>query len=299
MFLTKKIISSFLTLFLVSLISFTVLKVIPGDPLLSKLGVEATEQQIEILNKELGLDKPKHLAYIEWISDVSKGDMGESIRFSVPVNTLIKKRMGITMNLALLAMGITIAIGFPLGLFSAMINKKRGSDVISTLNMIGVSIPSFWSGLILMMVFGVYFKVSFKTVPLLLPALTLAISRISITSIYLKNIILEELNKDYVKAAIAKGRNKNSVILTDVLRNIMLPMITIISGLFVKILAGSVIVESLFNLPGLGNLMVFAVENRDFPVVQALVLYSAIIVILVNLFTDLLYCYVDPRIKLS
>ena len=299
MFLTKKIISSFLTLFLVSLISFTVLKVIPGDPLLSKLGVEATEQQIEILNKELGLDKPKHLAYIEWITDVSKGDMGESIRFSVPVNTLIKKRMGITMNLALLAMGITIAIGFPLGLFSAMINKKRGSDVISTLNMIGVSIPSFWSGLILMMVFGVYFKVSFKTVPLLLPALTLAISRISITSIYLKNIILEELNKDYVKAAIAKGRNKNSVILTDVLRNIMLPMITIISGLFVKILAGSVIVESLFNLPGLGNLMVFAVENRDFPVVQALVLYSAIIVILVNLFTDLLYCYVDPRIKLS
>ncbi|MFK4785530.1 ABC transporter permease [Fusobacterium sp. MFO224] len=299
MFLTKKIISSFLTLFLVSLISFTVLKVIPGDPLLSKLGVEATEQQIEVLNKELGLDKPKHLAYIEWISNVSKGDMGESIRFSVPVNTLIKKRMGITMNLALLAMGITIAIGFPLGLFSAMINKKRGSDVISTLNMIGVSIPSFWSGLILMMIFGVYFKVSFKTVSLFLPALTLAISRISITSIYLKNIILEELNKDYVKAAVAKGRNKNSVILTDVLRNIMLPMITIISGLFIKILAGSVIVESLFNLPGLGSLMVFAVENRDFPVVQALVLYSAVIVILVNLFTDLLYCYVDPRIKIS
>ncbi|MFA6709305.1 MAG: ABC transporter permease, partial [Fusobacterium sp.] len=132
-----------------------------------------------------------------------------------------------------------------------------------------------------------------------LPALTLALSRISITSIYLKNIILEEINKDYVKAAVAKGRNKNNVIVTDVLKNIMLPMITIISGLFVKILAGSVIIESLFNLPGLGNLMVLAVENRDFPVVQALVLYSSIIVISVNLFTDLLYCYVDPRIKIS
>lgn len=299
MFLIKKIISSFLTLFLVSLISFTVLKVIPGDPLLSKLGVEATEQQIEILNKELGLDKPKYLAYIDWITDVSKGDMGESIRFSVPVNNLIKKRMGVTMNLALIAMGMTVLVGFPLGLFSAMINKKRGSDIISTINMIGVSIPSFWSGLILMMVFGVYFKISFKTVSLFLPALTLAISRISITSIYLKNVILEELNKDYVKAAVAKGRSKNTVILTDVLRNIMLPMITIISGLFIKILAGSVIVESLFNLPGLGSLMVLAVENRDFPVVQALVLYSAIIVIFVNLFTDLLYCYVDPRIKIS
>ncbi|WP_163469968.1 ABC transporter permease [Fusobacterium sp. IOR10] len=299
MFLIKKIISSFLTLFLVSLISFTVLKVIPGDPLLSKLGTEATEQQIETLNKELGLDKPKYLAYVDWISDVSKGDMGESIRFSVPVNNLIKKRMGVTMNLALLSMGITILIGFPLGLFSAMINKKRGSDIISTINMIGVSIPSFWSGLILMMIFGVYFKVSFKGVSLFLPALTLALSRISITSIYLKNIILEELNKDYVKAAVAKGRNKNNVIVTDVLKNIMLPMITIISGLFVKILAGSVIIESLFNLPGLGNLMVLAVENRDFPVVQALVLYSSIIVISVNLFTDLLYCYVDPRIKIS
>lgn len=299
MFLIKKIISSFLTLFLVSLISFTVLKVIPGDPLLSKLGTEATEQQIETLNKELGLDKPKYLAYVDWISDVSKGDMGESIRFSVPVNNLIKKRMGVTMNLALLSMGITILIGFPLGLFSAMINKKRGSDIISTINMIGVSIPSFWSGLILMMIFGVYFKVSFKGMSLFLPALTLALSRISITSIYLKNIILEELNKDYVKAAVAKGRNKNNVIVTDVLKNIMLPMITIISGLFVKILAGSVIIESLFNLPGLGNLMVLAVENRDFPVVQALVLYSSIIVISVNLFTDLLYCYVDPRIKIS
>ncbi|MFA6877969.1 MAG: ABC transporter permease, partial [Fusobacterium sp.] len=108
-----------------------------------------------------------------------------------------------------------------------------------------------------------------------------------------------EINKDYVKAAVAKGRNKNNVIVTDVLKNIMLPMITIISGLFVKILAGSVIIESLFNLPGLGNLMVLAVENRDFPVVQALVLYSSIIVISVNLFTDLLYCYVDPRIKIS
>lgn len=299
MFLIKKIISSFLTLFLVSLISFTVLKVIPGDPLLSKLGTEATEQQIEALNKELGLDKPKYLAYIDWISDVSKGDMGESIRFSVPVNNLIKKRMGITMNLAILSMGMTILVGFPLGLFSAMINKKRGSDIISTINMIGVSIPSFWSGLILMMIFGVYFKISFRGASIFLPALTLALSRISITSIYLKNIILEEINKDYVKAAVAKGRNKNNVIVTDVLKNIMLPMITIISGLFVKILAGSVIIESLFNLPGLGNLMVLAVENRDFPVVQALVLYSSIIVISVNLFTDLLYCYVDPRIKIS
>lgn len=299
MFLAKKIISSLLTLFLVSLISFTVLKIIPGDPVLSKLGVEATEKQIEVLNKELGLDKPKYIAYIDWIGDIVKGDMGESIRFSVPVNTLIKKRINLTMNLSFLAMGMTIILGFPLGLISAMINKKRGSDIISTINMIGVSIPSFWSGLILMMIFGIYFKISFKEMSIFLPALTLSISRISITSIYLKNIILEELNKDYVKAAIAKGRNKNTVIITDVLKNIMLPMLTIISGLFVKILAGSVIVESLFNLPGLGNLMVFAVENRDYPVVQALVLYSSFIVILVNLITDLLYSYIDPRIKIS
>ena len=299
MFLIKKVISSFLTLFLVSVISFTVLNVIPGDPILSKLGVDATQEQVEVLKKEFGLDKPKYIAYIDWLKDTSTGDMGESIRFSVPVNDLIQKRIGITMNLSLMAMAITIAIGFPLGLLAAMRNKKKSGKFISTLNMVGISIPSFWSGLILMMIFGLYFKMSFKTITKILPPITLSISMISITSIYLKNIILEELHKDYVKAAIAKGRNRNQVILTDVLRNIMLPMVTIISGLFIKILAGSIIVENLFNLPGLGNLMVFAVENRDFPVVQALVLYSSIIVISINLFTDLLYSYIDPRIKIS
>lgn len=299
MFLIKKIFTSIITLFLVSIISFTVLNVIPGDPILSKLGVDATKEQIIALKKEYGLDKPKHMAYIEWTRDALHGDMGESIKYSTPVNDLIKKRMGVTLNLAGKAMFITILFGFPLGLLSAMRNKKRGDGFLSVFNTIGISIPSFWIGLLLLMIFGIYLKVPIKTVTTVLPAVTLAVSQISITSIYLKNIILEELNKDYVKAAIARGRGKNEVIITDVLRNILFPMLTIVSGLFVKILAGSVIVESLFNIPGLGSLMVLGVENRDYPVVQALVLYSAIIVIVTNLFTDLLYSYVDPRVKIS
>lgn len=299
MFLIKKIFTSIITLFLVSIISFTVLNVIPGDPILSKLGVDATKEQVIALKKEYGLDKPKHIAYIEWTRDALHGDMGESIKYSTPVNDLIAKRMGVTLNLAGKAIVITILFGFPLGLLSAMRNKKRGDGFLSIFNMIGISIPSFWIGLLLLMIFGIYFKVPIKTVTTILPAVTLAVSQISITSIYLKNIILEELNKDYVKAAIARGRGKNEVIVTDVLRNILFPMLTIVSGLFVKILAGSVIVESLFNIPGLGSLMVLGVENRDYPVVQALVLYSAIIVIFTNLFTDLLYSYVDPRVKIS
>lgn len=299
MFLIKKIFTSIITLFLVSIISFTVLNVIPGDPILSKLGVDATKEQVIALKKEYGLDKPKHIAYIEWTRDALRGDMGESIKYSTPVNDLIAKRMGVTLNLAGKAMVITILFGFPLGLLSAMRNKKRGDGFLSIFNMIGISIPSFWIGLLLLMIFGIYLKVSIKTITNILPAVTLAVSQISITSIYLKNIILEELNKDYVKAAIARGRGKNEVIITDVLRNILFPMLTIVSGLFVKILAGSVIVESLFNIPGLGSLMVLGVENRDYPVVQALVLYSAIIVIVTNLFTDLLYSYVDPRVKIS
>lgn len=299
MFLIKKIFTSIITLFLVSIISFTVLNVIPGDPILSKLGVDATKEQVIALKKEYGLDKPKHIAYIQWTRDALRGDMGQSIKYSTPVNDLIEKRMGVTLNLAGKAMIITILFGFPLGLLSAMRNKKRGDGFLSVFNMIGISIPSFWIGLLLLMIFGIYLKVPIKTVTTVLPAVTLAVSQISITSIYLKNIILEELNKDYVKAAIARGRGKNEVIITDVLRNILFPMLTIVSGLFVKILAGSVIVESLFNIPGLGSLMVLGVENRDYPVVQALVLYSAIIVIVTNLFTDLLYSYVDPRVKIS
>lgn len=299
MFLIKKICTSITTLFLVTVISFTILNVIPGDPILSKLGVDATKEQIVALKKEYGLDKPKYIAYVEWLGDAVKGEMGQSIKYSTPVNKLISKRMGVTLNLASSAMIITILVGFPLGLLSAMRNKKKGDKFLSIFNMIGISVPSFWIGLLLLMIFGVYLKLPIKVVNQFLPAITLAISQISITSIYLKNIILEEMDKDYVKAGIARGRGKNEVIVTDVLRNILFPMLTIVSGLFIKILAGSVIVESLFNIPGLGSLMVLGVENRDYPVVQALVLYSAVIVIVINLFTDLLYSYVDPRVKIS
>ena len=299
MFLIKKIISSVLTLFLVSVISFTVLNVIPGDPVLSKLGVDATQEQVVALRKELGLDKSGYVAYGNWLEKSLHGDMGKSIRFSVPVNDLIKKRIDKTFKLSFLAMGITIGVGFPLGIISAVYNKGKGGKILSFFTMFGVSVPSFWSGLILMMIFGLYFKISLNSTNLILPAVTLSISMISVTAIYLKNIILEEFHKDYVRAAVAKGRNRNEVIITDILRNIMLPMLTIISELFIKILAGSIVVESLFNISGLGTLMVMAVENRDYPVVQALVLYSAVIVIGINLLTDILYSWIDPRVKIS
>ena len=299
MFLIKKIISSVLTLFLVSVISFTVLNVIPGDPVLSKLGVDATQEQVVALRKELGLDKSGYAAYGNWLEKSLHGDMGKSIRFSVPVNDLIKKRIDKTFKLSFLAMGITIGVGFPLGIISAVYNKGKGGKILSFFTMFGVSVPSFWSGLILMMIFGLYFKISLNSTNLILPAVTLSISMISVTAIYLKNIILEEFHKDYVRAAVAKGRNRNEVIITDILRNIMFPMLTIISELFIKILAGSIVVESLFNISGLGTLMVMAVENRDYPVVQALVLYSAVIVIGINLLTDILYSWIDPRVKIS
>lgn len=299
MFLIKKIISSVLTLFLVSVISFTVLNVIPGDPVLSKLGVDATQEQVVALRKELGLDKSGYAAYGNWLEKSLHGDMGKSIRFSVPVNDLIKKRIDKTFKLSFLAMGITIGVGFPLGIISAVYNKGKGGKILSFFTMFGVSVPSFWSGLILMMIFGLYFKISLNSTNLILPAVTLSISMISVTAIYLKNIILEEFHKDYVRATVAKGRNRNEVIITDILRNIMLPMLTIISELFIKILAGSIVVESLFNISGLGTLMVMAVENRDYPVVQALVLYSAVIVIGINLLTDILYSWIDPRVKIS
>ena len=299
MFLIKKIISSVLTLFLVSVISFTVLNVIPGDPVLSKLGVDATQEQVVALRKELGLDKSGYAAYGNWLEKSLHGDMGKSIRFSVPVNDLIKKRIDKTFKLSFLAMGITIGVGFPLGIISAVYNKGKRGKILSFFTMFGVSVPSFWSGLILMMIFGLYFKISLNSTNLILPAVTLSISMISVTAIYLKNIILEEFHKDYVRAAVAKGRNGNEVIITDILRNIMLPMLTIISELFIKILAGSIVVESLFNISGLGTLMVMAVENRDYPVVQALVLYSAVIVIGINLLTDILYSWIDPRVKIS
>lgn len=299
MFLIKKIISSFLTIFLVSIISFTILQVIPGDPALSKLGVNASSEQINQLRESLNLDRPIYIKYGEWAKNVITGDMGESIRFSSPVNSIIGKRAGITFKLSGYVMLISIIIGIPLGIASSIVKNKFIARAIFIVSGTGISIPSFWCGLLLMLLVSHTIGGGIFSGTLILPVITLAIPRISMLIIYIKNMIEEEMKMDYVKAGIIRGKSKTAIVVSDILRNIALPLVTIISGFFIKVLVGSVVVESLFNISGLGNLLILAVENRDYPIVQGLILYSSIIVIFINFTTDLLYTYIDPRVKIK
>ncbi|WP_297407834.1 ABC transporter permease [uncultured Cetobacterium sp.] len=299
MFFIKKFISSLLTIFMVSVISFTILQVIPGDPALSKLGVNASSEQISEFRKSLNLDRPVYIKYGEWAKNVVVGNMGESIRFSSPVNQLIGKRAKVTFLLAGYVMLISIIVGVPLGVASSIIKNKFIQRVIFIASGIGISIPSFWCGLLLMLMVSHTIGGSLITGTLLLPIITLAIPRISMLIIYIKNMVEEEMKMDYVKASIIRGKSKVSIVVGDVLRNIALPLVTIISGFFIKVLVGSVVIESLFNISGLGNLLILAVENRDYPIVQGLILYSSIIVVFINFTTDLIYTYIDPRVKIK
>ncbi len=300
----------FFTLFLVSVISFSVFQIIPGDPALSKLGMEATQEQVEMLRTELMLDKPLSTQYIHWAKNILRGDLGESIRFSRPIEELIKERIMVTLTLGIYAILIAVAIGIPLGILSAKYNDTKLGVFLSVFSQVGLAIPEFWLGIIFLIVFGIIFRLfSLKYIPfsedpishikiITLPALALAISRISVVARHMKNIVLEEQEKDYVRTAYSKGLSANKVYIYHILQNALIPTITIIGMLTAGVLGGAIVVEQVFNLPGIGTLLINGVTTRDIPLVQAIITYIASVVVIINFLIDILYRAVDPRISI-
>ncbi|GLI55078.1 ABC di/oligopeptide transporter inner membrane subunit [Propionigenium maris DSM 9537] len=298
------------TLFLVSVISFSVFQIIPGDPALSKLGMEATQEQVEMLRTELMLDKPLSTQYIHWAKNILRGDLGESIRFSRPIEELIKERIVVTLTLGIYAILIAVAIGIPLGILSAKYNDTKLGVFLSVFSQVGLAIPEFWLGIIFLIVFGIIFRLfSLKYIPfsedpishikiITLPALALAISRISVVARHMKNIVLEEQEKDYVRTAYSKGLSANKVYICHILQNALIPTITIIGMLTAGVLGGAIVVEQVFNLPGIGTLLINGVTTRDIPLVQAIITYIASVVVIINFLIDILYRAVDPRISI-
>ncbi|WP_445505468.1 ABC transporter permease [Niallia sp. 03091] len=309
-YVLKKTLSSLLTLFLVVVLVFLAFRIIPGNPANIILGVEATPAQIEALEQKLGIDKTPVEQFIYWVKGVFLLDFGESLRFSEPVLSLIGERIGVTFSLACIAIIITILVSIPLGIIAANYKGKFLDIFISISTQIGLAIPSFWMGILLIMIFGVFFHLikvggyvpwsenpllAFKS--LLFPAIAISIPQIAVLVRYLRTTMIEQLNFDYVRTAKSKGLKDSAVLFRHVLKNALIPVITIAGLNFGEILAGSLVIEQVYALPGFGRMLISAIGDRDFPLVQGMVIMIAMIAVIVNLLVDLSYRYLDPKIK--
>ena len=299
-----KALNFFTTLFLVTLVTFLTFQVLPGDPATAILGADAEEAQIIQKRAELGLDQSLYIRYFKWIGGVLHGDLGNSYRYDQKVFDLIKGSLKTTAALAFLSLLITVVLGLFFGILFAATRKNRLFLALSTISQIWVSIPSFCTGILLILVF----TVTFNLLPsvdyngpssLILPSFAIALGSSSILCRYIKTSIENELKQDYVRTARSKGLNETQVIFRHVLRNALLPSITTLGLITADIFGGSLIVEKVFSLPGIGSLIIKSISDRDFPLIQGLTLYLAFLTLFCNFAVDMLYSIIDPRTKSS
>ncbi|SAL34850.1 binding-protein-dependent transport system inner membrane protein [Caballeronia terrestris] len=300
------------TLILVSMMIFGLQKMLPGDPVLAMAGEDQNPQVIAMLRAKYHLDEPVPAQYALWIKDLLRGDLGASIRTDVPVTTLIAQKLPVTLQLAVMGMILAIGIGLPLGVLSAA-NKGRALDYgANILALSGMSIPNFWLGIILIFVVSVRwhllpssgyvspsddFWMSIKT--MLMPAFVLGAALGAQLMRHTRSAMLSVLRTDYIRTARAKGLLRGTVVVKHAFRNALIPIVTVLALLFGELLAGAVLTEQVFTIPGFGKLIVDAVFNRDYAVVQGVVLVTAVSFIVVNLFADVLYILLNPRLRRS
>ncbi len=300
------------TLFVVSLITFSIFEIIPGDPMASKLGMDADQAQITAMAKEYGLDKPLYERYITWIGHALQGNLGQSIRFDQPVNTLIGDRLIVTFTMMILSLAMILIIGLLLSVISAKYNNQWLGTVFSVLSQIGMALPSFWLGIILTYIFGLIFHLFtpgryvdlnenlFGGIQyLFFPAMAIAIPKIAVVVRYFRNSIIEQQSQNYVKTAYSKGLSDNKIMFFHVLRNALIPVVTMIGMMIADILGGSLIIEQVFSIPGMGRLLVMGINTRDYVLVEGMVIYIALIVVSVNFIVDMLYQLIDPRMHVQ
>lgn len=311
MYILRRIILLIITILLVSIITFGVFQILPGDPVRTMLGTEADPTQIENLRSELGLDRPLYEQYVDWMKGLLTGQLGNSIRFSMPVKELLFDRLPVTMSLAGLTLIMVLIISLPLGMFAARRQNKLSDVSLSTVTQIGMAVPSFWLGMMLILYIGLqfsFFKIS-GYIPwtqsiagalstLILPALTIAIPQIAVNFRYVRTAILEQVQLDYVRTIRSKGMSEQNVMYKHVLKNSMIPILTVFGLIMAEVVAGTIIVEQVFSLPGIGQLLITAISNRDFPLVQGIVMYITVAVVMINFIVDVLYSVLDPRIRL-
>jgi peptide/nickel transport system permease protein len=298
------------TLFVVSLLVFTVVRVLPGDPALLIMGTEGSAEAAAALRRAMGLDRPIPVQYVEWLGGALRGDLGRSIQYDVAVGRLILSRLAVTLPLTGLAAVFMTLVAVPLGIYAATRRGRSGDYVTMLLSQLGIAIPSFWAGLLLILLFAV--RLGWVQAggfdgwtaglwpglrALLLPAFALGVVQAAILTRTTRGAVLEVIGADHVRTARAKGLGERTVTWKHVLRNALLTIVTILGLQLGQLLTGSIVLENVFYLPGLGRLALGAISARDLPVVQGVVLFVAVTVVTLNFAVDFLYSILDPRIR--
>jgi peptide/nickel transport system permease protein len=308
-FAIRRLVSLFLTLLAAALVVFVVLEILPGDPAAVMLGVQATPETLAALRAEYGLDQPAPTRFLQWIAGLVTGDLGISYTYRVPVGGLIAERLAVTVPLALIAIVLSTAIALPLGVFAAARHDRPADAAVMGFSQIGVAVPNFWFGLLLVLLFSItlgwapsggfpgWSAGGAALTALILPAISLALPQAAILARVTRSAVLDALGEDYVRTARAKGLTRAATLRHHVLRNALIPVITIMGLQFSFLLAGAIIIENVFYLPGLGRLVFQAISQRDLIVVRDVVVLLAAMVIIINFAVDMLYAVIDPRLR--
>ena len=309
-FIFHRLVAFVVTLLVASLVVSLVMEVLPGDPAAIMLGVNAREDTLAALRQEMGLDRPALERYLIWLGGLVTGDLGTSYTYGVPVWELIGERIGLSLPLALIAICLSTALAIPLGVLAAA-RRNRAADVgVMGFTQLGIAIPNFWFAILLILLFAVHWRVlpaggfagweagfwpALKT--LLLPAVALALPQAAILARVTRSSVLETLGEDYVRTARAKGLDRRAALWRHAVRNALIPVVTIMGLQFSFLLAGTIIIENVFYLPGLGRLIFQAIAQRDLIVVKDLVVLLAGTVVVVNFAVDMAYAALDPRLR--
>jgi peptide/nickel transport system permease protein len=309
-YILKRLVSMIPVLLLVSLVIFSLIHLTPGDPVVAMLGEEATPEARDRLRAQLGLDQPIPVQYVSWLTRALRGDLGRSIRTNQPVSEAISERLPVTIELAVIALAIALTIALPAGIIAA---TRRGTwaDIGSTvMSLLGVSMPNFLLAVFLVYVFSLTLRwlppIGFTSLNqdvvgnlkgMIMPAITLGAFAAAATARLTRSTLLEVLGQDYIRTGWAKGLNENAIIRRHAMKNAMIPVVTVVGLQLGNLLGSAIVTETIFALPGIGRLVVDSIYQRDFPLVQGVTLYLALIFLFVNLMVDLIYGYLDPRIR--
>ncbi len=298
------------SLWAASVIVFALLSVLPGDPAAVILGTQATPESLASLRSELGLDRPVVVQYLDWSGDLLRGDFGTSYINRLSIGRQIVDRLTVTVPLALMGIALAVLVAVPAGVLAAARHRKATDTVVSTLSQLGLAVPAFWAGLVFVTFLAVRWRIfpaggfpgwsddflgSLKA--LVLPSVSLALVQGAILARYVRSAVLEVMNEDFIRTARAKGLTRTGALWRHGLRNAAIPVVTILGLQLAALLAGTVVIESVFVLPGLGNLLLQAISRRDLLLVQGAAFVIAAIILLVNLIVDLSYPLIDPRVR--
>ncbi len=316
LFLLRRAATFLATLVVASLVVFAVLEWLPGNPAQVMLGDTATAESLAALEARLGLDRPAWVRYGAWVGGLLQGQSAMSYAYDTPTFELIAERLQVSLPLALLAMALTVAVALALGVYAASRHNRVGDVGVMALSQLGVAVPSFWLAILLILLFAVQLQwVSAGGFPgwrnddggglwpglkaLLLPALALAAVQAAILARVTRSAVLEAMREDYVRTARAKGLSRRAVLWRHVLRNAVVPVLTVMGLQFANLITGAIVVENVFVLPGIGRLVFQAIANRDLVLVRDVVLLLAAVVVFVNFVVDVLYAVIDPRLRVA